>query len=156
MDSGVASLQHYKETEARLKRYAIIKERIADIDEMLLDVCNVHASSFNDAVTCSTSTFRDTSVESEVLKREKLEAKKREYNREIKIIESALKRVKEDTYFCIIEKFYFRRRSATSIAVQLCCDVATVNRNKRRLVKMINEYLYPDDSSLLPRGIDAV
>ena len=145
MDSGVASLQHYKETEARLKRYAIIKERIADIDEMLLDVCNVHSSSYNDAVMCSKSTYENTSVESQVLKREKLEAKKREYAHEIKIIESALKRIKDDVYYCIIEKFYFRRRSATSIAVQLCCDVATVNRNKRRLVKKLNEYLYPDD-----------
>ena len=145
MESGVASLQHYKETEARLKRYAIIKERIADIDEMLLDVCNVHSSSYNDAVMCSKSTYENTSVESQVLKREKLEAKKREYAREIKIIESALKRIKDDVYYCIIEKFYFRRRSATSIAVQLCCDVATVNRNKRRLVKKLNEYLYPDD-----------
>ena len=57
--------------------------------------------------------------------------------RELTKIEDAVKSVSEDYYGEVMILRYFERKTDEQIAEQLNCDVSTVRRNRKRLLKRI-------------------
>jgi RNA polymerase sigma factor (sigma-70 family) len=63
----------------------------------------------------------------------------------IKIIDDAIATLKDDKYFDLIELRYFKGRSREDIAEHFDCDVSTVNRNKNRLINLLQIILFSDE-----------
>lgn len=61
------------------------------------------------------------------------------------LIEEALKTIKKDKYYTIIELLYFEKKPAREVAEILEVDESTISRNKRRLIKILRTQLVPDD-----------
>jgi DNA-directed RNA polymerase specialized sigma subunit len=61
---------------------------------------------------------------------------------EIKEIDEALKLIKDDAWYKVIEYKYFQGHKDNEIAEILTCDESTVRRNKKRLVNKIVVRLY--------------
>ena len=57
-------------------------------------------------------------------------------------MERALELIAEDPYATVIKSFYFGRLKDSIIAQRLCCDRATVYRNRKRLVEIMAHRLY--------------
>lgn len=62
----------------------------------------------------------------------------------IRIMESALKQLRHDPYYDVIVYKYFERKTNEEIAELLYCDVSTVSRNKRRLVRKLSFMIFSD------------
>lgn len=64
----------------------------------------------------------------------------------IRIIDSALKTIKDDPYYKIIVLFYFEHKTRAEIAEIFNVDDKTISRNKKRLVKEIKYIVFSDDT----------
>lgn len=65
--------------------------------------------------------------------------------RYIKIIDAALSRIEQDNYFDLIRLRYFEGKTREEIAEYFNVDVATVSRNKNRLINILKIYLFSDE-----------
>lgn len=60
-------------------------------------------------------------------------------------IEAALKTIRTDPYYQVIERTYFEGQTRDLIALQMGCRPETVSRNKKRLLRELAPLLFPDD-----------
>ena len=63
----------------------------------------------------------------------------------IRIIDSALDALKDDSYYELINLRYFKGWSREQIAEYFDCDVKTVTRNKNRLINLLQIKLFSDE-----------
>jgi RNA polymerase sigma factor (sigma-70 family) len=63
----------------------------------------------------------------------------------IKIIDDAIDTLKDDPYYELIDMRYFKGRTREEIAEYFDCDVSTVNRNKNRLINLLQIRLFSDE-----------
>ena len=63
----------------------------------------------------------------------------------IKIIDDALDSLKLDPYYDLIPMRYFENKTREDIAEHFDCDVSTVNRNKNRLINLLQIRLFSDE-----------
>lgn len=64
----------------------------------------------------------------------------------IKTVDDALRLISGEPYFDIINMLYFEGRSREYIAEHFEVDVATISRNKNKLIDSLKIYLFPDAS----------
>ena len=60
-------------------------------------------------------------------------------------IDKCMDKLRADQYFDTLEMLYFEGQTMEAIAVYYGCGVATVSRNKNRLVKELAMLLFPDE-----------
>jgi DNA-directed RNA polymerase specialized sigma subunit len=60
-------------------------------------------------------------------------------------IDKCMQKISTDQYFDILEMRYFEDRTLEDIAVYYGCGVATISRNKNRLVKELALLLFPNE-----------
>jgi hypothetical protein len=60
-------------------------------------------------------------------------------------IDKCMDKLRTDQYFDTLEMLYFEGQTMEAIAVYYGCGVATVSRNKNRLVKELAMLLFPDE-----------
>lgn len=65
--------------------------------------------------------------------------------RYIEIINKALSRIEKDNYFDLIRLRYFEGKTREEIAEYFNVDVATISRNKNRLINILKIYLFSDE-----------
>jgi len=65
--------------------------------------------------------------------------------RYIKIIDDALQKISSDAYYDIISLRYFEGKTREYIAEYFDVDVATISRNKNRLINNLKIHLFSDD-----------
>ena len=63
----------------------------------------------------------------------------------IRIIDDAIAMLKDDYYYDLIRLRYFEGRTREEIAEHFGCDVTTVNRNKNRLINLLQIRLFSDE-----------
>ena len=63
----------------------------------------------------------------------------------IRIIDDAILALKDDPYYDLIDLRYFKGCTREQIAEHFDCDVSTVNRNKNRLVNLLQIRLFSDE-----------
>ena len=63
----------------------------------------------------------------------------------IRIIDDAVAMLKDDYYYDLIRLRYFEGRTREEIAEHFDCDVTTVNRNKNRLINLLQIRLFSDE-----------
>ena len=76
---------------------------------------------------------------------EKLQSSIYDIERYIKKIDLALLSIKDDPYYQIIPMKYFEGMTWEDIAIELYCDTKTAQRNKNRLVNIIQIRLFSDE-----------
>lgn len=64
----------------------------------------------------------------------------------IRMMESALKQLRHDTYYDVIVYKYFEHKTNEEIAELLYCDVSTVSRHKKRLVRELSFMIFSDQA----------
>ncbi|MBQ3552574.1 MAG: hypothetical protein IJA35_05440 [Clostridia bacterium] len=136
----------FSQTEARLRAYPIIAARLKDNKAQLeelskLGVEALKHSSLSIVRIVSPSLRLDPEEVHEVQMME-LKARIAADTREIDMMDAAFEYVSEDDYFSVIRLSYFRGLKDGIIGDRICCDRATVRRNRHRLVKKMASYLY--------------
>jgi DNA invertase Pin-like site-specific DNA recombinase len=63
----------------------------------------------------------------------------------VKIVDDAIDMLKDDPYYDLISMRYFEGRTREQIAEHFDCDVSTVNRNKNRLINLLQIRLFSDE-----------
>lgn len=133
---------YYKQAEKRLYAYPGLKSGIEAYQDEINDLKKYGLPERDKSIVYMPSGSR---LGSDDL----LEARIRDLNykiqcnkREIKEIDDALKLIKDDDWYMIIEYKYFQSKKDDEIAELLTCDESTVRRNKKRLVNKIVVRLY--------------
>lgn len=135
-----------KETEKRLYALVVLKARVKELKEELfelesmgIDALKKHSASFVRLIRPGMRISEEEAHEAQLLSiKSHLVADEREVSK----LTNALKFVEDDPYYGVIESKYFSGRSDEETAQALCCDPATVRRNRMRLLKKIMLYLY--------------
>lgn len=63
----------------------------------------------------------------------------------IEIIDEALSKISDDKYYSIIRMRYFEGKSREQMAEHFDVDVATISRNKNRLINILKIHLFSDE-----------
>lgn len=64
---------------------------------------------------------------------------------QIRLIDEALSKIKNDDYFDIIKKYYFDKCTLESIAEYYNTSIVTISNHKKRLINRLKVYLFPSD-----------
>lgn len=138
----------FQQVETLLYNYPkfqdVIKSKLEEIDYIRKEGIAKRSKSF---VQYSSNGSIDLSNDYEKAEAaiEKLQDNIREIESYLSIIDSVLQSVKKDPYFKIIQLKYFEGKTNEKIAQHLRCDVATVTKNRKRLIYQFQIRLFPDE-----------
>ena len=139
---------HYKETERRLFRYPELKKNIEEYRADIEDIKREDLGKSKDIVKFGIH-GGNTQQEDIEEKRQKLIANIE--NRiasdlyEIRQIDRALERIRNDEHFSIIEAYYFEKCDTEEVAVRCHYSERTIRRYRKNLVNIISDALYGAD-----------
>lgn len=141
----------YQKTEQLLYNYKSFIDVVKDKKEMIEQIKQVGLSK----TSCSfipmpqDTGFKYIPSEQEKTENEiaKIEASVALTESYIRIINNALKTVKNDPYYAVIRMCYFEGMKHSEVARlwNVPVDETTIGRNKNRLVKKLSIYLFSDD-----------
>ena len=146
-----SDMNTYQKTEQLLYNYNNFKEVVKDKQEMIEQIKQVGISK----TSCSFLPMpQDTGFKYIPSEQEKNDAAIAELESSIavtsnfiKLIDNALKTIKSDPYYEVIEKCYFEGKKQYVVSKEWATPIneTTVGRNKNRLVKKLSIYLFSDD-----------
>lgn len=146
-----SDMNTYQKTEQLLYNYNNFKEVVKDKQEMIEQIKQVGISK----TSCSFLPMpQDTGFKYIPSEQEKNDAAIAELESSIavtsnfiKLIDNALKTIKGDPYYGVIEKCYFEGKKHYVVSKEWATPIneTTVGRNKNRLVKKLSIYLFSDD-----------
>ena len=146
-----SDMNTYQKTEQLLYNYNNFKEVVKDKQEMIEQIKQVGISK----TSCSFLPMpQDTGFKYIPSEQEKNDAAIAELESSIavtsnfiKLIDNALKTIKGDPYYEVIEKCYFEGKKHYVVSKEWATPIneTTVGRNKNRLVKKLSIYLFSDD-----------
>lgn len=146
-----SDMNTYQKTEQLLYNYNNFKEVVKDKQEMIEQIKQVGISK----TSCSFLPMpQDTGFKYMPSEQEKNDAAIAELESSIavtsnfiKLIDNALKTIKGDPYYEVIEKCYFDGKKHSAVANEWVTpiDETTIGRNKNRLIKKLSIYLFSDD-----------
>ena len=146
-----SDMNTYQKTEQLLYNYNNFKEVVKDKQEMIEQIKQVGISK----TSCSFLPMpQDTGFKYMPSEQEKNDAAIAELESSIavtsnfiKLIDNALKTIKGDPYYKVIEKCYFEGKKHYVVSKEWATPIneTTVGRNKNRLVKKLSIYLFSDD-----------
>lgn len=138
----------FQKTEHLLYNYENFKVAIADKEEQIRYFIDHGLDRKSKSITFYNGN-QAMGVTSEVEKLEdkieSLEASIVLTRRFVKVIDTALDKIKEDPYFEIIKMKYYEGKSREQIAEFFEVDVSTITRNKNRLINTLKINLFSDE-----------
>lgn len=143
-------LSYYKRVELLLYNYENLKDAIKQKDE---DIENIKQNglpqSSGSIIIYQTSGGGISPEERYIQLIEKYKAEKLETQRDLRRIENALDKIREDKYFDIIQLKYLnlqkdKLETDERIAERLEKDQSTVTRNRKRLMNKLITILFPE------------
>lgn len=63
---------------------------------------------------------------------------------QIRLVRSALDKIKDNKYYDIIPKYYFEGKTLEKIAEELNCSYGAIYKNKQKLMDKLKVYIFPD------------
>ena len=143
--------EYISKNRAALYNYNNFKEVVKDKQEMIEQIKQVGISK----TSCSFLPMpQDTGFKYIPSEQEKNDAAIAELESSIavtsnfiKLIDNALKTIKDDPYYKVIEECYFDGKKHSAVANEWVTpiDETTIGRNKNRLIKKLSIYLFSDD-----------
>ncbi|MDU5208158.1 MAG: hypothetical protein E6441_00850 [Clostridium sp.] len=143
-------IPYYKKVELLLYNYENLKEAVKQKEEDIkyLDKYGLQEGS-KSIVIYNPSSGRFSSEDRYIELRERYKREKEETERDIKRIESAINKVKNDKYFNILQLKYLnaeeeRIKTDELISEKLGKDRTTIIRNRKRLINKLVTILFPE------------
>lgn len=140
-----SEMSYYRKVEVLLSTLSTLKEAVKQKDEEIKELQKYGIPQKSKSIVCYSSASGTAQGDRYLELEEKYRAEKKETERDIKRIENALEKIKEDKYFRIIELKYLKEESSTDeqIAEILEKDRTTIIRNKKRLINKLKVILFP-------------
>lgn len=139
----------FQKTETLLFNYNQFKAAIKDKEEQILEIKEMGLAKKSAAFSTYSGNMGYVEVKSESEKAEekieRIELSIKTTKNFIKIIDDAIDTLKDDPYYELIDMRYFKGRTREEIAEYFDCDVSTVNRNKNRLINLLQIRLFSDE-----------
>lgn len=139
----------FQKTETLLFNYNNFVAAVKDSEDQIQEIKNMGLCKKSKSITSFTGDGGFIDVKSDMEKvEEKIEAiqfKIHTTKNFIKIIDDAIDALKDDPYYDLISLRYFKGYSMEDIAEHLGCDVRTVQRNKNRLINLLQIRLFSDE-----------
>jgi DNA-directed RNA polymerase specialized sigma24 family protein len=133
----------YKSTEMRLYAYPVLIKKIADDKESLQEFATNGAHKKSGSITrFSRSGVRLSPEEISQALISDLQATVATDEYEAGKISDALQTIESDPYYSAVYSRYIESRSDDEISAAMHCDVTTVYRNRKRLVRKLAVWLY--------------
>ena len=137
----------YHKTEKLLTYYTVFKKKLKERDEALKDTVIKKTSvmgNLGNESHCQTYEIKSDY--------EKLEDKKEDlmklyekYQIIVTMVDLALKEIKDDKYYEVIDLYYFKKYRWEDIEEELDLDNSVIYRNKKRLITELSTILFPED-----------
>ena len=141
------NISFYKKTEILLYNYETLKKAVEQKDEDIKYIQEHGLPEKSKSIVFYSSASGNISSSDRYLELiERYQLEKAETERDIKRIENALDKVRDDKYFKIIELKYLEQTAKTDedIAEILEKDQSTITRNRNRLINSIKTILFPE------------
>lgn len=142
-----ANMNFYKKTEILLYNYEKLKLAVKQKEEDIKYIQEHGLPEKSKSIVFYSSANGNISAGDRYLELiEKYQIEKAETERDIKRIENALDKVRNDKYFKIIELKYLKQTAKTDeeIAEIMGKDRTTISRNRKRLINSIKTILFPE------------
>lgn len=142
-----SNISYYKKTEIVLYNYETLKKAIKQKEEDIEYIKKHGLPEKSKSIIYYTTAAGTISAGDRYLELiEKYQIEKAETERDIKRIENALDKVRNDKYFKIIELKYLKQTAKTDeeIAEIMGKDRTTISRNRKRLINSIKTILFPE------------
>ncbi|MEG2344193.1 MAG: hypothetical protein RSB52_08535 [Acidaminococcaceae bacterium] len=139
----------FQKTELLLYNYPKFKEIIADKDRQIREIKAEGLPQKSKSITSwGGATNQEPKSDMEKAEDRIVDIEKSIVvtRRLIKIIDEALRQIAGDSYYGVIQMFYFEGLNREEIADAFGCDVSTVGRNKKKLVDSIKLTLFSGDA----------
>jgi len=88
-----------------------------------------------------TYVYGDETLETRISELKQIAAKTRS---QIRIINSALKKIESDNYYNIIPLYYFDKKTIEKIAEEMDYSIGAISKHKKRLINELKVYIFPD------------
>lgn len=138
----------FQKTETLLYNYNNFKDAIEDKNKQIETIQDVGVPKKSSSIT-SFSNNNTYEIKSDSEKAdEKIEAIENSIQTTknfIKVIDEAIDKLKDDSYFDIIRLKYFEGKTREEIAEYFEVDVSTISRNKNRLINLLQIRLFSDE-----------
>lgn len=140
----------YKSTEKILYSLKVLPEAIKLIDDEIekleeeiktLPKAPAKSSSFILNEKNQTFIYGDETLETRISELKQISIKSKS---QVRLVNSALKKIENNKYYKIIPMYYFERLTIEQIAEKLVCSVGTVSMNKKELLNQLKVYIFPD------------
>lgn len=141
------NISFYKKTEILLYNYETLKKAVEQKDEDIKYIQEHGLPERSKSIVFYSTSSGSISAEERYLELiERYQLEKAETERDIKKIENALDKVRNDKYFKIIELKYLKQTAKTDeeIAEIMGKDRTTISRNRKRLINSIKTILFPE------------
>lgn len=139
----------FQKTEILLYNYNHFKAAIKDKEEQIEEIRRIGLSKGAGAVATYSGNTGYIEVKSDMEKVEekieRIEMSITTTKNFIRIIDSAISILENDPYYDLIRMRYFEGCTREQIAEYFSCDVSTVNRNKNRLINLLQIRLFSDE-----------
>lgn len=137
----------YQKIELLLYNYKDFKEIIKNKEEQIKSITKNGLTKKSKDITSYSANNGEylNEIEKNENEIENIEKSIRTTRQLIKLIDASLDKIREDTYFEVIQMFYIDGISRDDIAAHLDCDVRTIGRNKKRLVDVMKMDLFSSD-----------
>ena len=136
----------YQLTVKRLYAFPILKERILDNEEQLMELETLGVDALRHCdksiVRLLRPGMRIDEEEAHLAQLSYLRGRIAADEMEVKEVQKAINSVCGDPYFAVVDHKYFQHLTDEETAERLCCDPSTVRRNRLRLVRRIALRLY--------------
>ena len=129
--------------------YNHFKAAIRDKEEQILEIREMGLAKKSAAFTTFSGNTGYIEVKSDSEKAEekieRIEFSIKTTRNFIRIIDDAIAMLKDDPYYDLIDLRYFKGCTREEIAEHFDCDVSNVNRNKNRLINLLQIRLFSDE-----------
>ena len=139
----------FQKTETLLFNYNHFKAAIRDKEELIREIKEVGLAKKSACFSTYSGNTGLIEVKSDAEKAEekieRIENSIQTTKNFIRIIDDAIATLRSDPYYALIHMRYFKGCSREEIAEYFDCDVSTVNRNKNRLINLLQIRLFSDE-----------
>ena len=139
----------FQKTEILLYNYNHFKAAIKDKEDQIEEIRQIGLCKGGGAVATYSGNTGYIEVKSDLEKVEekieRIELSITTTKNFIRIIDDAIDILKDDPYYDLIRMRYFEGCTREEIAEYFSCDVSTVNRNKNRLINLLQIRLFSDE-----------
>lgn len=138
----------FQKTEQLLYNYMNFKQVIVDKEDAIEFIRQAGIQKRSKSITSFTGNHQlDTRTDNEKAE-EQVEALENSIiitKRYIEIIDTAISKLESDNYYDLIRLRYFEGKTREEIADYFSVDVATITRNKNRLINTLKIHLFSDE-----------